>query len=62
MTMTKPGADTHSIAQVLKEEEIKLGMNFEYCLVAAGKSYNRTPSKNFLGIRVKFYRSTQAQI
>ena len=45
MTMTKPGADTHSIAQVLKEEETKLGMNFEYCLVAAGKSYNRTPSK-----------------
>ena len=45
MTSIKPGTDTYSIAQLLKQEETGLGMNFEYCLVAAGKSYNRTPSK-----------------
>ena len=45
MKVTKPGTNTHAIAQALKEEETKLGMNFEYCLVASGKSYNRTPSK-----------------
>lgn len=44
MKGTKPGTDTKSIAQALKEEETNFGMNFEYCLVAAGNSYNRTPS------------------
>jgi Xaa-Pro aminopeptidase len=44
MKTSKPGTNTQSIAQALKEEETNFGMNFEYCLVAAGKSYNRTPS------------------
>ncbi len=45
MKSAKPGSSTKSIAQALKEEETSLGMNFEYCLIAAGTSYNRTPSE-----------------
>jgi Xaa-Pro aminopeptidase len=44
MTSTPAGTTTAEIARNVHLEEIKLGMNFEYCLTAAGPRFNRTPS------------------
>jgi len=32
----------------VRREEVDRGMNFEYCLAAAGPNLNRTPSKKFI--------------
>ena len=47
MTTTIPGTNTFDIAEELRRDEVNKGLNFEYCLVAAGACYNRTPSKKF---------------
>ena len=39
-----PGTTKKELAEALKREEQKRGMTFEYCLVTAGSSHNRSPS------------------
>ena len=38
------GATKAELAEALRREEISRGLNFDYCLVAAGSSLNRAPS------------------
>jgi Xaa-Pro aminopeptidase len=38
------GITTHELAHRLNVEEVKRHMSFEYCLVTAGRGYNRAPS------------------
>lgn len=47
MTSTPPGTTTLDIAEHMRREEVARGMNFEYCLTAAGPCLNRTPSAKF---------------
>ena len=39
-----PGSTKEEIAEALRREEVNRGMTFEYCLIAAGTSFNRAPS------------------
>jgi Xaa-Pro aminopeptidase len=39
-----PGVTTRELAQNLKLEETRRGLNFEYCLVTSGTGFNRAPS------------------
>ena len=39
-----PGTTKQELADALKREEVNRGLTFEYCLVACGASYNRSPS------------------
>jgi len=39
-----PGATKAELAEALRREEVSRGLNFDYCLVAAGSSLNRAPS------------------
>jgi Xaa-Pro aminopeptidase len=39
-----PGSTKREMAEALRREETDRGMQFEYCLIAAGKSHNRAPS------------------
>ena len=39
-----PGSTKAEIAETLRREEVSRGLNFEYCLIAAGTSLNRAPS------------------
>ena len=39
-----PGITTQEIAALLCQEEVARGLAFDYCLVAAGPTHNRTPS------------------
>jgi len=41
---TGPGTSKRDIVERLRREEVMRGLNFEYCLIAAGKSFNRAPS------------------
>jgi Xaa-Pro aminopeptidase len=47
MQTTSAGTTTFDIAEHVRREEVDRGMNFEYCLAAAGPNLNRTPSKKF---------------
>ena len=47
MTTTPAGTTTLDIAEHMRREEVGHGMNFEYCLAAAGPCLNRTPSTKF---------------
>ena len=38
------GATKLEIAEALRVEEVKRGLVFDYCLIAAGSSHNRAPS------------------
>jgi len=40
-----PGTTKQELADALKREEVKRGLTFEYCLIAAGASHNRAPSQ-----------------
>lgn len=40
----EPGISTREINDRLRVEEIKRGLTFEYCLVTAGRGFNRAPS------------------
>ena len=40
-----PGSTKAEIAEALRREEVNRGLTFEYCLIAAGTSYNRAPSE-----------------
>ncbi len=44
MRSTKVGTTTREIAHRLHLEEIRRGLNFEYCLITAGPNFNRAPS------------------
>lgn len=39
-----PGVTTRELAEAMRREEVRRGLVFEYCLVAAGASHNRAPS------------------
>jgi Xaa-Pro aminopeptidase len=39
-----PGATKAEVVETLRKEETLRGMNFEYCLITAGTSFNRAPS------------------
>jgi len=39
-----PGATTRAITETLKREEVERGLDFDYCLITAGRSLNRAPS------------------
>jgi Xaa-Pro aminopeptidase len=39
-----PGATKQELSDALRREEVKRGLIFEYCLIAAGSSHNRAPS------------------
>ncbi len=44
-----PGATKNELVQALREEEVKRGLTFEYCLITAGTSVNRAPSDQVWG-------------
>jgi len=39
-----PGTTKAELAEALRREEVLRGLNFDYCLIAAGSSLNRAPS------------------
>ena len=43
-----PGSSTREIADALRREEVLRGLEFEYCLITAGKSHNRAPSEKLI--------------
>lgn len=43
-----PGTSTCQLADALRLEEVKRGLDFEYCLVTAGTSLNRAPSESLI--------------
>jgi len=43
-----PGKTKQEIAEALRVEEVKRGLAFDYCLIAAGVSLNRAPSEQKL--------------
>ena len=40
-----PGTTKEQLSEALRREESVRGLNFEYCLIAAGASHNRAPSE-----------------
>jgi Xaa-Pro aminopeptidase len=38
------GSTKNDIVRIMREEEVARGLNFEYCLIAMGSSFNRAPS------------------
>lgn len=44
MTTTPTGTTKREIVDRVRREEVERGMNFEYCLAATGRSFNRAPS------------------
>lgn len=40
-----PGTSKRDLAEALRREEVGRGLIFEYCLIAAGTSHNRSPSE-----------------
>ena len=40
-----PGTSKAEVVETLRKEETLRGMNFEYCLITAGTSFNRAPSE-----------------
>ena len=43
-----PGRTKQELAEALRVEEVKRGLSFDYCLIAAGQSLNRAPSEQKL--------------
>jgi Xaa-Pro aminopeptidase len=43
-----PGQTKHELVDRLRREEVERGLTFEYCLMSAGKSFNRAPSDQCL--------------
>src|SRR5271168_4906766 len=39
-----PGATKNELVEALRREEVNRGLDFEYCLITAGTSFNRAPS------------------
>jgi Xaa-Pro aminopeptidase len=44
----RPGMTKHEVVAQMRREETNRGLNFEYCLIAAGASLNRAPSDQVL--------------
>jgi len=40
-----PGTSKEEVVEMLRKEETLRGLTFEYCLITAGKSFNRAPSE-----------------
>ncbi|SOC35763.1 Xaa-Pro aminopeptidase [Rhizobium subbaraonis] len=40
----EPGLAKRDVVEILRQEEVRRGLNFEYCLITAGKDLNRAPS------------------
>jgi Xaa-Pro aminopeptidase len=45
----RPGMTKHDVVGRLRREETSRDLNFEYCLISAGTSFNRAPSDQVLG-------------
>ena len=45
-----PGQTKHELVDRLRREEVERGLTFEYCLMSAGKSFNRAPSDQRLEV------------
>jgi Xaa-Pro aminopeptidase len=43
-----PGITKHQVVDALRREEVSRDLTFEYCLIAAGRSLNRSPSDQVL--------------
>jgi Xaa-Pro aminopeptidase len=43
-----PGMTKHQVVDALRREEVSRDLTFEYCLIAAGRSLNRSPSDQVL--------------
>ena len=43
-----PGQTKNELVDRLRREEVERGLNFEYCLITAGTSFNRAPSDQLL--------------
>ena len=41
----RPGVTKRELVNALRREEVARGLTFEYCLITAGKSFNRAPSE-----------------
>lgn len=41
---SQPGSTKAEVVETLRKEETLRGMNFEYCLITCGQSFNRAPS------------------
>jgi Xaa-Pro aminopeptidase len=46
--LAAPGKTKQELAEALRVEEVKRGLAFDYCLIAAGTSLNRAPSEQKL--------------
>ena len=44
----RPGLTKHGVTARLRQEERDRGLNFEYCLITAGRGFNRAPSDQIL--------------
>jgi Xaa-Pro aminopeptidase len=44
----EPGQTKHEAVEILRREQVGRGLAFEYCLMTAGKSFNRAPSDQLL--------------
>jgi Xaa-Pro aminopeptidase len=44
----RPGLTKQEVAESLRREEVNRGLVFDYCLIAAGNSFNRAPSEQRL--------------
>lgn len=44
----KPGETKQEVVERLRQEEVRRGLTFEYCLIAAGASHNRAASAQIL--------------
>ncbi|MGK6314274.1 M24 family metallopeptidase [Neorhizobium sp. DT-125] len=40
----EPGQTKQEVVEILRREEVRRGLSFEYCLITAGKDMNRAPS------------------
>lgn len=47
-TRIEPGQTKFDVVDILREEESRRGLLFEYCLITAGSSFNRAPSSQIL--------------
>ena len=43
-----PGTSTRDLTEALRREEVLRGLEFDYCLITAGRSHNRAPSDKLI--------------
>lgn len=48
LSAVRAGMTKQEIAEHLRQEEVSRGLIFEYCLITAGRSFNRAPSRQII--------------